>query len=286
MAGFDRRAGDLGNIVELGHVNLGVPDQGLATDFYISALGLTRDPFMMTGTDNMWANAGRTQFHLPTREHAQVLGATMGATIGLIVPDLGKLEERLARSPGRLRDTKFGFALDEGALLVTCPWGNRIRCHQAAPEGPALGISYVEFEVPAGAVHGIARFYRDILDARVVPDATDDLVSVEAGDGQHLIFVETDGKLPEFDGYHVQITIVDFSGPHARLSERKLITREDDPYQYRFTDIVDLDEGRVLFAVEHEVRSMRHPMYGRPLINRNPDQTARTYRHGADALAF
>ena len=39
--------------------------QLVATRFYISTLGLTRDPFMMTGTNNMWVNAGRTQFHLP-----------------------------------------------------------------------------------------------------------------------------------------------------------------------------------------------------------------------------
>ena len=66
MAAYDRSQGDLGNIVELGHVNLTVPDQRLATIFYVSGLGLTRDPYMMTGVDNMWVNAGRTQFHLPT----------------------------------------------------------------------------------------------------------------------------------------------------------------------------------------------------------------------------
>ena len=41
---YDRSAEDLGNIVGLEHVNLLVPDQGLATLFYISGLGLTRDP--------------------------------------------------------------------------------------------------------------------------------------------------------------------------------------------------------------------------------------------------
>ncbi|HKM63182.1 MAG TPA: VOC family protein [Acidisphaera sp.] len=281
MAGFDRRTGDLGNIVELGHVNLTVPDQGLATDFYISALGLTRDPYMMTGTDNMWANAGRTQFHLPTRDPAQVLRGT----VGLIVPDVGKLKERLARAPQSLHGTKFAFAVEEGTLVVTCPWGNRIRCHQATTEGPPLGISYVEFDVPAGACAGIGAFYRDVIGARVVADATDDLVSVEAGDGQHLIFVEIDAPVPDYDGHHVQITVADFSGPHARLEERGLITREDDPNQYRFIDIVDPRDGRVLFGVEHEVRSMRHPQYARALVNRNPDQTNRAYRRGADALA-
>ena len=64
---FDRAADDLGNIVSLEHVNVCVPDQSLATSFYISALGLTRDTYMMTGVDNMWANIGASQFHLPSR---------------------------------------------------------------------------------------------------------------------------------------------------------------------------------------------------------------------------
>ena len=41
---YDRGAEDLGNIVALEHVNLQVGDQALATLFYVSGLGLTRDP--------------------------------------------------------------------------------------------------------------------------------------------------------------------------------------------------------------------------------------------------
>ena len=67
---FDRGVEDLGNVVELGHVNVTVPDQRLATLFYISGLGLTRDPYLMTGVDNMWANVGRAQFHLPVARAA------------------------------------------------------------------------------------------------------------------------------------------------------------------------------------------------------------------------
>ena len=40
---------EFGNIVSLEHVNLKQPDQRLATVFYVSGLGLTRDPYMMTG---------------------------------------------------------------------------------------------------------------------------------------------------------------------------------------------------------------------------------------------
>jgi hypothetical protein len=100
------------------------------------------------------------------------------------------------------------------------------------------------------------------------------------GKEQYLQFRETDRKHPDFDGHHVQIYITDFSGPYRRLLERGLVSREDNQYQYRFMDIVDLADGRHLFTIEHEVRSATHPMYLRPLVNRNPAQTNRTYAHG------
>jgi hypothetical protein len=64
------------------------------------------------------------------------------------------------------------------------------------------------------------------------------------------------------------------------LSERNPVNREDN--QYRFRDIVDLDSGKFLFTIEHEVRSLTHPMFLRPLVNRNPTQTARNYSAGYD----
>ena len=39
---FDRSTQDLGNIVNLGHVNVCISDQRLATSYYITGLGLTR----------------------------------------------------------------------------------------------------------------------------------------------------------------------------------------------------------------------------------------------------
>jgi hypothetical protein len=50
---YDRSAEDLGNVVGLEHVNVTVPDQQLATLFYNTGLGLTRDPYIMTGLGNM-----------------------------------------------------------------------------------------------------------------------------------------------------------------------------------------------------------------------------------------
>ena len=74
-----------------------------------------------------------------------------------------------------------------------------------------------------------------------------------------------------------------FSRPHQRLLERELVTEESNQYQYRFEDITDLESGKPLFQIEHEIRSMTHPLYARPLVNRNPAQTNRTYVPGRDA---
>jgi hypothetical protein len=100
------------------------------------------------------------------------------------------------------------------------------------------------------------------------------------------LFRETDKPLPDYDEHHVQIYVSSFSGPHQRLGERGLVNREDNQYQYRFRDIVDLDTGKHLFTIEHEVRSLTHPMFLRPLVNRNPTQTARNYAQGHDAALW
>ncbi len=83
-----------------------------------------------------------------------------------------------------------------------------------------------------------------------------------------------------YDKHHVQIHIADFSGPYKKLGELGLISMETGQWEYRFKDIVDLDTREVLFTVEHEVRSQTHPMYARPLVNRNPAVTNRDYKPG------
>ena len=282
---YDRSTEDLGNVIGLEHVNVTVPDPMLATLFYNTGLGLTRDPYIMTGLENMWMNVGRSQFHLPTTQKPQVLRGH----VGLVLPDRAALVKRLATVKERLAHTRFEFTEHEAYVEATCPWGNRIRCH--APDEKRfgrinLGMPYVEFEVPKGAAAGIARFYRHVFKtaATVENDAAGRYARVMVGKAQYLHFRETGRALPAYDGHHLQIYLVDFSGPHAWLLAKGLVTEESDQYQYRFQDLVDMDSGKVLFTIEHEVRSMTHPLYARPLVNRNPTQTNRNYAAGHDAL--
>ncbi len=278
---FDRSIQDIGNILALEHVNVRIPDQGLATEFYALGLGLTRDPYLMVGTENMWMNAGQQQFHLPTGRPQVLRGY-----VGVVVTDLDALTSRLAAIQPKLSETRFGYTVEDKHVLVTCPWGNRLRCHAPGPEfgDMTLGIAYVEFSVKPGHANGIGKFYETVLGAPavVVSDGGSPLARVRVGARQELIFRETPTDLPPYDGHHIAIYIADFSGPHRRLTQYGLITEESNEYQYRFQDIVEVGTGKPLFAVEHEVRSATHPMYMRPLVNRNPSQIQRTYLRGRD----
>jgi hypothetical protein len=282
---FDRAAEDLGNSIHLEHVNVTVPDQRLANLFYVAGLGLTRDPYLMVSDTNMWVNVGRSQFHLPSGS-AQVLRGH----VGLVISGREALLDRLASVAKKLAGTAFGFSEQNDHVEATCPWGNRVRCYEpdAARFGRiTLGIPYVEFKVPTGAAKGICAFYPEIMGIHAeLGNADDTLARVKVGKDQYLQFRETDSPQPDYDGHHVQIYITNFSGPHRLLSERSLISQEDNQYQYRFRDIVDPADGKHLFTVEHEVRSATHPMYLRPLVNRDPAQTNRTYAQGHDQWAW
>ena len=282
---FDRAAEDLGNSIHFEHVNVTIPDQRLATLFYIAGLGLTRDPYLMVSDTNMWVNVGKSQFHLPSGS-AQVL---RGHT-GIVIAGRAALLDRLASVAKRLEGTAFSFSERNDHVEAVCPWGNRVRCYEpdAARFGRiTLGIPHVEFDVPPGTAKGICAFYPAVMGmpAELVnSDGT--MARVKVGKDQYLQFRETDRPQPDYDGHHVQIYITDFSGPYRRLRERGLVSQEDNQYQYRFRDIVDPDDGRHLFTVEHEVRSATHPMFMRPLVNRNPAETNRTYAPGHEQWAW
>jgi hypothetical protein len=286
---FDRSAEDLGNIVGLEHVNVTVPDQRLATLFYISGLGMTRDPYLVTGVVNMWVNMGRSQFHLPIGEPQVVRGR-----VGIVVPDLDQLAQRLEMVRKHLEGTKFDYKAGNGKsnryLDVTCPWGNQLRCH--APEerfGPVvLGVPYVEFDVPAGTADGIARFYGDVFGGLTTVEKSGGgrAARISVGPQQSLVFRETKKKIADYDGHHLQLYVADFSGPYKKLLKRKMISQESNQHQYRFLDIYDPQDGKVLFRLEHEIRSMTHPLYARPMLNRNPAITNNRYAAGYQDLAW
>ncbi|MDQ3881265.1 MAG: hypothetical protein M3295_09375, partial [Chloroflexota bacterium] len=259
------------------------PDQSLATLFYVVGMGFTRDPYLNVALNNMWINVGEQQFHLPTREPQVIPGH-----IGIVTPDLQALEGRLRAVQDGLGHTRFAYAVEDGYVAATCPWGNQFRCY--APDSRFgdvyLGIPYVEFTVRRGAAAGIARFYQQVLGApaSVEQDAAGTAARVRIGTAQWLLFRETDAALPPYDGHHIAVYIANFSEPYAALKARDILSEDVRNHQLRFKEIVDPDSGEHLHTLEHEVRSLYHPGYRRPLINRDPAQTQRDYRRGHDAL--
>ena len=273
---------DLGNIISLEHVNVQIPDQSLATLFYVVGLGFTRDPYLNVGLNNMWVNVGEQQFHLPTREPQVIDGH-----VGLVVPDLDELEKRLESIAPGLKDSKFTVRRKADHLAVTSPWGNRYRCYASQPAfgDMTLGMPYVEFWVATATMAGILRFYEVALGAPVAVenDAEGKCGRVYIGRHQSVKFRESDKPIAAYDGHHIAIYVANFSRPYGFMNSRGLISEEVRNHQFRFKDIVDPDDGKVKFTLEHEVRSLRHPMYHRPFVNRDAIQSQRGYRRGWDA---
>lgn len=274
---------DVGNIVGLEHVNVQVPNQAMATAFYIVGLGMTRDPYLNIGLGNMWANVGEQQFHLPTRTSQKINGH-----IGLVFPELGSLRERLSTVEALLKESQFSWSDRQDYIAVTCPWGNHFHCHAAGSAfgDMALGISYVEFLVPAGVVAAIAHFYQKVLEAsaQVEENGNGRVAHVMIGRNQSLRFRETLEAAAAYDGHHIAIYVANFSRPYAFLKARGLISEDVRNHQFRFKSIVDPESCDVAFLLEHEVRSLHHPMYQRPFINRDPNQSQRNYCRGRDAI--
>ncbi|MEJ0017689.1 MAG: hypothetical protein WDN25_14220 [Acetobacteraceae bacterium] len=219
---FDRTAEDLGNIVELGHVNVTVPDQSKAIAFYLMGLGLTRDPYLMAGLENMWVNVGRGQFHLPTRSPAQVVRGTTG----LIVPDLEALLKRLDYVTKFLDGTQFSFK------PVRQRGGDHLPLGQPDPHARAGAGEFRS----AASRHAVCRVRRagrhQARQDRAVlcrdpgwhrrrrTDERGAYAWASTSADSRVIYRESPTKHPEYDGHHIQITLADFSGPHKKLLER------------------------------------------------------------------
>jgi hypothetical protein len=283
MAPHDHADEDIGNIVLLEHVNVQVADQPQAILLYIVGLGLTRDPYLTVGLENMWVNIGEQQLHLPTGSAQRFSGH-----IALVLPELEHLQQRLESLQERLKGTRFAWSRESDHIAVTCPWGNRFRCY--APDerfgDMILGMPHVEFLVRPGTAKGIARFYEEVFRAPALLDSEDGffVARVAIGRNQWLFFRETDQEILPYDGHHIAIYVANFSAPYEFLNHRGLITEDVRNHQFRFKDIVGPESGKKLFELEHEVRSLRHPLYHRPFVNRNPEQTQRSYCRGRDGL--
>lgn len=258
---------ELGNVISLDHVNFRVPDQRLATLFFLEGLGLTRDPYRMTGTGNMWVNIGAQQFHLPTSNPTPFPGV-----VGLVVPSLEEVRRRLARVAPKLKGTEFSWKNGKSTVATTDPWGRRIRLHKAGslPTMMNLALAYVELWAPPGSSAAIGEFYDQVLRA---PHARNGgrinaAVHITMGPHQTLRFVERDDAPTEPHNNHVAVYLTRYREVYQRMAELRILMEKDRFEQFRFNRILDLKTGKPMMEFEHEMRSLYHGDFGRALVNR------------------
>ena len=234
----------------------------------------------MTGTNNMWVNIGRHQFHLPTAERGQRLRGTAG----LVVPDL----DRAARSAREAAHAAVHRRSDGRASKSPRPWGNRIRAHAPDPRfGPVtLALAYLEFDVAPGARRAIAGVLS--RDLRRAGDA-DRRRPHRARAGRRTradLSRDRRGRSSPTTATTFKSTSRISRRRTASCVERKLVTRRRRRAPVPLSRHRRPDDGQLAFTLEHEVRSLRHPLFGRHLVNRDPAIDLATYAPGREAFAW
>lgn len=146
------------------------------------------------------------------------------------------------------------------------------------------GIAYVEFQCPTGTAEKIALFYDSVFDATtsVIQDVSGPVAVIGFGKitsqglaDQSLLFRETSEPIPSYDGHHVAMYVgqstADFDQAYQnaelagvvwvnpRFSDKANTLEGAQKWnQFRFKDIVDMDTGKPIFELEHEIRSVGH----------------------------
>jgi catechol-2,3-dioxygenase len=238
---------DVKGVLWTEHINLVVGSKKLAEYFYLNFLGFSRD-----AGKSFHVNLGQQQFHLAENgEPAQ----RIAGSIGLVVPSLDKIRDRIADAQIVLKDTQFAIESDNGdCITITCPWGNHFHLYSVEDEslvstlstprkmenmhakggaygshrmavrgGP--GIRFIEIACPPNKSRAISKFYQEMIGCTVM-EAPEKVV-VCVGPGVHVVFVESN-DLSEMDvndmkGVHVCFYAEDFEGLYHRLAARNLI---------------------------------------------------------------
>jgi len=292
---FDWKSQSVGNIVLMEHINIDITDQSIASIFYLEGLGLTRDPYKRIGTDTMWVNVGYQQFHLISSAAPQIVGGT----IGIVVPDLGALKTGLSSVQQKLKHTKFAWHESDTSkdgieyipshnapqpvLCVTGPWGNKFKIYNntTLQMNGNLGIIYIELSCAPSTAKTIFEFYRSHLGAIGNLEKDASVARIVVGPWQQLIYRETPQPDP-YDGWHVAIYISNFGATYNKFANENLLLHKhnfmdtcktvEEAYSYQQFRLQDIphptNNNKVIYQLQHEVRSMYHFSFKRPLVNR------------------
>jgi len=291
---FNFQSQDIGSIVCLEHINLAQPDQMTAMVFYVEGLGLTRDPYAPENTSTMWINIGNQQIHVPKYPTPQI----MAGHIGIITPSIPSLLQRLQRIQDHelMKGTKFSWTAKDKfkkdlvppgynnkVVHVTCPYGNKFRIYEHSKDigHHQLSVYYVLHYISSKHSKTVGQFYQKYFDVPVTFVPSEKTVHITVGPWQRLIFVENEKwSNADYTNYHVAFYVSGFAQTYKKFHADNLLFT-----QHRFADRCEtlenalswkqfrtkniLDENKeVLISFEHEVRSLHHPSFKRPLVNR------------------
>ncbi|MEM7463583.1 MAG: hypothetical protein AAF362_12995 [Pseudomonadota bacterium] len=264
---------EIGGIVHLDHVNFETPDHEMATIFYINGLGLTRDPYRRADEQNMGINVGLQQFHLPRRGEQT---PPFHGVVGLVVPEIAGIKKRLdlLEELGKFKGTPYHWEEQNKSVLLTSPFGVQFQLHQAdtIPFLRPLGIAYVDISVPPDTADGIAKFYVQIARAPVdVIDAEGSKSAViSAGPFQQIRFVERDQADYSTHSMHISYHATNYNELRESVAAHGSLMGAGQGEVFFFDKLFDPDTGDVIFTINNEVRSIYHPDFMRPLVNRWP----------------
>ena len=271
---------EIGAMIMMDHVNFQTPNHDMATLFFIGGLGLTRDPYRRADLQNMGINVGLQQFHLPRRERVAGEGTPpFQGLIGIVHPDIDGARERLAtlEEMGALANSPYQWETVPDGALITSPFGYQLQLHTPGSLDfeKVLGIAYVEVYVPTGSSPRIGAFYEKIVGApvRLNGQGSEPSAIVYSGPHQELRFVERDLEDYQTHNMHVSYHVTHYNQLRRELREHDAILGDGQGEVFFFDKIYDPENGETIFQMQNEVRSVYHPDFMRPLINRWPLET-------------
>ena len=261
-------------ILHLEHFNFEGADHNLATVFFMNGMGFTRDPYRRTDETNMGVNIGMQQFHLPQRGNPT---PPFFGEVGLVVPDLPVLKARLDRlaDMGKFDGTPYHLTvLDENTMRVISPFGITLKLHAAGslPFLKPLGLSYVDIPVKPGKAVLLEKFYRELLNTptEFLDIDGENSLKVTYGPHQYVRFRERELEDYELYSFHVAYYVTDYNAYRDRVIEQGSLQGEGRGQVFFFDGPFDPDTGEEILKFTQEVRSVYHPDFMRPLVNRWP----------------
>ena len=235
-------------IALLEHVNINSAEFDTPAQYFFDTLGMI--PASYCGPRIIHANMGLSQIHMPIDADTP---QTWTGTVGLAYsrPEFDALWAKLSS-----QSEWFAEQVSDTEIATVGPHGNRYHLHVVDDawiaasrargsihrgvtddegntcDGDAsrcAGMLYVTVNVAPGKAARIASFYEAAFGAVPVVESVGDGLqrcTVPIGTpehGQSIIYVDTVGEIPEYDGHHLAIYLDDYPGGYTASADNGLI---------------------------------------------------------------